>query len=57
MSIEIIDFKRDKQNDGSFVGVLKNPIFCLLVTEYGIVREFMVQVRGEYLQKKREIEK
>ena len=48
MSVEIIDFKRDKQNDGSFVGVLKNPIFCLLITEDGKVNEVLVQIKGEF---------
>ena len=46
--MEVIEFKREKQNDGSFVGVLKNPIFCIVISNYDKVKEIFVQVKGEH---------
>ena len=48
MSMEVIEFRREKINDSSFVGVLKDPVFYVLISEFGRVREVAIQLRGEF---------
>lgn len=47
LTLEIIEYKREG-NDGSFVGLLKDPTFCILISEGGKVREVAIKVRGEF---------
>lgn len=48
MSMEVIEYRRDKQNEGSFVGVLKDPVFYVLISEFDKVREVVLQLRGDF---------
>lgn len=47
MTLEIIEYRREG-HEGSFVGLLKNPTFCILISEGGKVREVAIKVRGEF---------
>lgn len=48
MSIKVLDYRREKQDNNSFVGLLKNPVFTILITEDKKAREVAIQLHGEF---------
>lgn len=47
MTLEVIEYKRENSNN-PFAGLLKDPTFCILISEGGKVREVVIQLRGEF---------
>ena len=46
--MEVIEFRRIKEDCNPFVGVLENPSFDILVSQEGKVHELILQLKGEF---------